>query len=116
MAYSTPFYKPLTSFPFCFIVLSSHYPSSLIIKSLHTQALHYHNSLPTLLIPPSPGSFGTYPKTIRDELRRFQDASEARPDAFIRYDYPKLIDESREAMAKVPHLPAPTNQRKQYGN
>jgi hypothetical protein len=48
-----------------------------------------------------PGSFGTYPRTIRAEMRRFQDASEARPDSFLRYDYPKLIDESREAMAKV---------------
>jgi hypothetical protein len=34
-------------------------------------------------------------------MRRFQDAAEARPDAFIRYEYPKLVDESREAMAKV---------------
>jgi hypothetical protein len=38
-------------------------------------------------------------------MRRLQDACEARPDPFIRYDYPKLIDDSREAMAKV--RPAP---------
>jgi selenocysteine lyase/cysteine desulfurase len=34
-------------------------------------------------------------------MRRFQDAAEACPDSFIRYDYPRLVDESREAMGKV---------------
>lgn len=53
------------------------------------------------------GSFGTYPKSVREELRRFQDASEARPDSFIRYEYSSLLDKSREAMGKL--LNAPTN-------
>jgi hypothetical protein len=39
-------------------------------------------------------------------MHRFQDACEARPDPYIRYDYPKFIDDSREAMAKV--RPAPS--------
>lgn len=47
------------------------------------------------------GSFGTYPKSVREEMRRFQDASEARPDSFIRYEYSSLLDKSREAMGKV---------------
>jgi hypothetical protein len=34
-------------------------------------------------------------------MRAYQDAAESRPDQFIRYDYPKLLDESREAIAKV---------------
>lgn len=45
------------------------------------------------------GSFGTFPKLIRDRLRYYQDACEGRPDAFIRYEYPKLLDESRAAVA-----------------
>jgi selenocysteine lyase/cysteine desulfurase len=34
-------------------------------------------------------------------MRKFQDRAEARPDSFIRYDYPKILDESRAAMSKL---------------
>lgn len=34
--------------------------------------------------------------------------AESRPDPFIRYDYPKLLDESREAIAKLLRAPADT--------
>jgi selenocysteine lyase/cysteine desulfurase len=34
-------------------------------------------------------------------MRSFQDQVEARPDKFIRYEYPTLLDESRGAMAKL---------------
>ncbi|KAL6412098.1 hypothetical protein AUP68_04480 [Ilyonectria robusta] len=54
------------------------------------------------------GSFGTYPAAIRTKLREYQDASEARPDLFIRYDYPKLLDESRDAVAKIVNAPENT--------
>lgn len=47
------------------------------------------------------GSFGTYPRVVQTALRAFQDQAEARPDAFIRYEYPKLLDEARNAMSKV---------------
>ena len=33
-------------------------------------------------------------------IRYYQDKAEARPDHFIRFRYPKLLDESREAVAK----------------
>lgn len=46
------------------------------------------------------GSFGTYPSAVRDVMREMQDRAEGRPDQFIRYEYPKLLDESRAAMAK----------------
>lgn len=55
-----------------------------------------------------PGSFGTYPKVIQTVLRKYQDAAEARPDEFIRYEYPKLLDESRAAIAKYLHAPVDT--------
>ena len=34
-------------------------------------------------------------------MRSYQDAAEGRPDRFIRYDYPHLLDESRAAVAKL---------------
>ncbi|KAF2435471.1 PLP-dependent transferase [Tothia fuscella] len=46
------------------------------------------------------GSFGTYPRVVQSAMRSFQDKAEARPDRFIRYEYPVLLDESRAAMAK----------------
>lgn len=58
-----------------------------------------------MLTQPGIGSFGTFPKFIKERLRFYQDACEARPDAFIRYEYPKLLDESRAAVAGVLNAP-----------
>ncbi|KAL3953252.1 hypothetical protein ACCO45_013195 [Purpureocillium lilacinum] len=54
------------------------------------------------------GSFGTLPKAVLARLRHYQDAAEARPDSFIRYDYPKLLDESRVAVAALVNAPVET--------
>ncbi|RBA10028.1 Hercynylcysteine sulfoxide lyase [Fusarium proliferatum] len=51
------------------------------------------------------GSFGTYPQAVRTKFREYQDASEARPDPFIRYEYPKILDENRAAVAKLLNAP-----------
>ncbi|EMC96603.1 hypothetical protein BAUCODRAFT_482523 [Baudoinia panamericana UAMH 10762] len=51
------------------------------------------------------GSFGSYPLAVRDVLRHYQDEAEAKPDTFIRYDYPKLLDKSREALANYLNAP-----------
>ncbi|KAF2451036.1 PLP-dependent transferase [Karstenula rhodostoma CBS 690.94] len=51
------------------------------------------------------GAFGTYPRAVRDVLRSFQDAQEARTDDFIRYQYPKRNDESRQALSKYLNVP-----------
>ncbi|KAI2464282.1 PLP-dependent transferase [Annulohypoxylon bovei var. microspora] len=53
------------------------------------------------------GSFGASPGEIRKKLCQFQDLTEAMPDQFIRYEVPDLLNESREAVAKL--LNAPTN-------
>lgn len=46
------------------------------------------------------GSYGAYPIEIRDVFRHFQDRTEARPDAFVRYEYrTHLLDESRRSLA-----------------
>ncbi|TAQ91564.1 hypothetical protein B7494_g82 [Chlorociboria aeruginascens] len=47
------------------------------------------------------GSFGAVPRAIRDKQREYQDLCEQAPDRWIRYIYPKLLDESREAIAKL---------------
>jgi hercynylcysteine S-oxide lyase len=41
------------------------------------------------------GSFGTYPRVVRDKLREYQDLTEAQPDAFLRYDF-KVRDKSND--------------------
>ena len=51
------------------------------------------------------GSFGTYPRAIQTKLREFQDLAEARPDAFLRYDFHRYQDESRAAVAKLLRAP-----------
>ncbi|KAK1819816.1 hypothetical protein LTR12_005691 [Friedmanniomyces endolithicus] len=54
------------------------------------------------------GSFGTYPKEIRSLVHHYQEEAEARPDPWIRYEYPRLLDESRAAVAKYINAPAST--------
>jgi selenocysteine lyase/cysteine desulfurase len=41
-------------------------------------------------------------------MRSYQDRAEARPDSFIRYEYPKLLDESRAAVASLLRAPTET--------
>ncbi|KAI5861512.1 pyridoxal phosphate-dependent transferase [Durotheca rogersii] len=54
------------------------------------------------------GSFGASPRAVRQRLRHYQDLAEARPDQFIRYDAPDLLNECREALARFVHAPTPT--------
>ncbi|KAF2731505.1 PLP-dependent transferase [Polyplosphaeria fusca] len=54
------------------------------------------------------GSFGTYPHPIRTALRAYQDATESRPDAFIRQTYSTLLDRSRHAISHLLHAPVST--------
>jgi hercynylcysteine S-oxide lyase len=51
------------------------------------------------------GSFGTYPRQVRDVLHQLQSAAEARPDPFQRYTYPMLLDASRSAIAALLNVP-----------
>ncbi|RDL30800.1 PLP-dependent transferase [Venustampulla echinocandica] len=54
------------------------------------------------------GSFGAFPRVIRDAQRVFQDECESSPDEFIFYKYPKFLDESRAAAAKLLDVPVDT--------
>ncbi|KAK8052255.1 hypothetical protein PG993_003640 [Apiospora rasikravindrae] len=54
------------------------------------------------------GSFGAWPTAIHTRLREYQDRANARPDPFIRYELPKLLDASRAAAAALLRAPAET--------
>ncbi|RYN32108.1 Hercynylcysteine sulfoxide lyase [Alternaria arborescens] len=54
------------------------------------------------------GSFGTFPRIVRDAMRAFQDECEAQPDPFIIYKYPQYLDLAREGMAKLLNTPSST--------
>ncbi|KAJ4336048.1 hypothetical protein N0V95_008717 [Ascochyta clinopodiicola] len=54
------------------------------------------------------GSFGTYPRPVKEVLHSFQEAAEARPDGFIRYKYPTHLNESRKAIADLIKAPLKT--------
>lgn len=42
---------------------------------------------------------------MQDKYKAYQDQAEARPDQFMRYDYKKPLDESREAVAELINAP-----------
>lgn len=57
----------------------------------------------------SPGSYGTYPITVREAFREIQERTEARPDVFVRYEYrTHLLDECRSAVEDYLHAPKDT--------
>lgn len=56
--------------------------------------------------PLNHGSWGTYPKSVRDELQKLQALAEARPDTFMRYDYPKFFMSACAAIASFLDVPA----------
>ncbi|KAL6859561.1 PLP-dependent transferase [Trichoderma novae-zelandiae] len=49
------------------------------------------------------GSYGGYPRPVRDALRSVQDAVQAEPDNFVRYTYPAKLDEIRALLADYMH-------------
>ena len=51
--------------------------------------------------PLNHGSYGAFPKAVRDKQRRIQDQTEGRSDPFIRFTIPKLLRESRVAIAPL---------------
>jgi selenocysteine lyase/cysteine desulfurase len=51
--------------------------------------------------PLNHGSFGAYPTLVQSEQDKFTKAAAERPDTFIVFDLPNLIDRSREAVAPL---------------
>ncbi|OHE91174.1 hypothetical protein CORC01_13516 [Colletotrichum orchidophilum] len=75
--------------------------SSASAKAFGTQMREECFSFSEGYRPLNHGSFGTFPREVRDYQRQLQDESEARPDTFIRYTYLKLLGESRAAIASL---------------
>src|SRR4051812_13557757 len=76
--------------------------------SLHTEIVSAYqpfSRFASSVLTPSPGSFGTYPRVVQEALRSFQEKTEATPDQFICYEYPKLLDETRGAIATILNAP-----------
>lgn len=80
---------------------SSTAPSSDSPHPYGPTLLKSHFALSPTYLNLNHGSFGTAPLALTSSLRRHQDASETRPDPFIRYTYPLLLDESRSALAAL---------------
>lgn len=52
-------------------------------------------------VPLNHGSYGAFPKAVRDHQRALQDSVEAQTDPFIRFSIPALLDQAREAIAPL---------------
>ena len=55
--------------------------------------------------PLNHGAYGTYPRAVQKRFHQVQALSEARPDAFQNYEKPKMLDQSRAAIATFLNLP-----------
>jgi selenocysteine lyase/cysteine desulfurase len=64
------------------------------MRDAHFQFAHSYTPL-------NHGSFGAFPRLVHDVQDGFTKLSQERPDTFIVYDLPKLIDVSREAVAPL---------------
>ncbi|KAL2753148.1 hypothetical protein ACRALDRAFT_2113136 [Sodiomyces alcalophilus JCM 7366] len=54
------------------------------------------------------GSFGAAPRAVLAKLREYRDRADAVPDIFLRYEYPRKLDESRAAIAELVNAPLDT--------
>ncbi|PFH59413.1 hypothetical protein XA68_12415 [Ophiocordyceps unilateralis] len=54
------------------------------------------------------GSYGATPRFVHDRQREYQRKSELAPDRYMRYQYPSLLDGSREAVAQHLNVPVDT--------
>ncbi|KAI0026187.1 aminotransferase family protein-like protein [Xylariomycetidae sp. FL0641] len=60
-----------------------------------------HFDFASTYTPLNHGSFGAYPSTVRAYQQALRHEREARPDTFVRFTYPKLLDEARAAVAPL---------------
>ncbi|KAI1387442.1 PLP-dependent transferase [Hypoxylon trugodes] len=60
-----------------------------------------HFNFASSYTPLNHGSFGAFPSCVRDYQQRLQCETEAKPDTFIRFIYPRLLREARETVAPL---------------
>jgi len=64
------------------------------------RSMRSHFLLDDDFLPLNHGSYGTFPKVVRETLREYQDRTESNPDKFIRRDLESELHKAREAVAK----------------
>ena len=52
-------------------------------------------------VPLNHGSFGAFPRVVQEKFFELSTQNEAKPDTYIRYEYPALLEESRSIMAEM---------------
>lgn len=60
-----------------------------------------HFEFASSFTPLNHGSFGAYPRLVRDAQNSYIKLAQERPDPFIVFDLPEFIDRSREAVAPL---------------
>lgn len=60
-----------------------------------------HFNFASSYTPLNHGSFGAFPSCVREYQQKLQRETEAKPDTFIRFTYPRLLREAREAVAPL---------------
>ncbi|KAI0169036.1 aminotransferase family protein-like protein [Hypoxylon sp. FL1284] len=60
-----------------------------------------HFNFASSYTPLNHGSFGAFPSCVRDYQQKLQRETEAKPDTFVRFTYPTLLRETRQAVAPL---------------
>lgn len=71
------------------------------LPKLGVEVRQKHFSFAQAYRPLNHGSFGAFPRTVADYRQQLLLETEARPDIFIRYTYPKLLEAARPAIAPL---------------
>lgn len=96
----TPTYKSVVSATMTLIPVSKQQPD-VAVPFGHLMRNRHFSCFDKAYIPLNHGSFGAFPTAVRDRQRELQDQTEARADYFIRYIFPDLLDQAREAVAPL---------------
>ena len=59
-------------------------------------------------VPLNHGSFGTFPRAVKDEMIRLLDQCEGNVDGYIRYTYPVELEKSRQIAADLLNVDSST--------
>ncbi|KAI1416571.1 aminotransferase family protein-like protein [Hypoxylon sp. FL1857] len=76
-------------------------PAMVAMVPFGRQMRQAHFSFASSYTPLNHGSFGAFPSCVRSYQRELQRETEAKPDTFIRFTYPRLLQEAREAVAPL---------------
>ncbi|KAI0839809.1 aminotransferase family protein-like protein [Hypoxylon sp. FL0890] len=82
-------------------VLDDESPATVAMIPFGREMRQAHFNFASSYTPLNHGSFGSSPSCVREYQRRLEDEAEAKPDTFIRFTYPRLLQEAREAVSPL---------------